>query len=730
MTEQQRASAPAPMVENIPPELMEVTQWVVWRFEWRKDKWTKVPYTPHTTNKARSNAPSTWRSFRSAYSCYQERPDYFDGIGFMFAKDDPFVGGDIDHCIIDGVISDDALAILPPTYAEISPSGCGIKFIARASGEYGRKTARGELYSSLRFFTITGDALAGHGKITECQAAVETFLASLGTATREPRQGTAGSGSRAQNAASIPDEEWAAGRFLLREEINRLVARLRAATKPAVQLGYILRQDYHGFEIKWPGVIVRGDGSIDNSQIRSVFANGVRMRGFSFSEYVALFYHFYGSECLEKWGTTQGFREEAATLWLRSRTPRANEAPAPTPTPVKRGRGSDHSALLDRAYAALQTFRVGIEARLMISDLASNMGVSLRTAATLIAELTDDNRITKRKHGRYGGLIVSFPDMHNEEKTTDDIAHIEHTNGHKPEVAISAAIISGPKPQDMHNDQAGIPTGNSQTDDPMSAEQRGEQSIPDMQNEIEEAPTFSPPECSETPTDATPEHRGGDALYIYKTSTSTNPVLPPVVSCMSEALTQNRVTIDEAVTEAINVLPRSRTNEATGEMKRWSITADRVLEYIQTEYADRGWRVDAILHRYERVRKRLRAQPFEEMRVLRREIIEKKATATRKRIESAERRAASHPMPEARAHLESVARQLGGQLAMYGYELGRRDGADDARIEQDGYTQGEMLDMLEIVERERSDPPAARQVPDVSSLVERLKMAKVRRQDG
>jgi primase-polymerase (primpol)-like protein len=48
---------------------------------------------------------------------------------------------------------------LPPTYAEISPSGNGIKFIARASGEYGRKTARGEIYSRRRFFMTTVPAL-------------------------------------------------------------------------------------------------------------------------------------------------------------------------------------------------------------------------------------------------------------------------------------------------------------------------------------------------------------------------------------------------------------------------------------------------------------------------------------------------------------------------------------------------------------------------------------------
>jgi primase-polymerase (primpol)-like protein len=56
-------------------------QWVIWRYELRNDRWTKVPYTPYTLCKAASNRPSTWRSFHAAVACYQERPDYFDGIG-------------------------------------------------------------------------------------------------------------------------------------------------------------------------------------------------------------------------------------------------------------------------------------------------------------------------------------------------------------------------------------------------------------------------------------------------------------------------------------------------------------------------------------------------------------------------------------------------------------------------------------------------------------------------
>ena len=63
----------------------------------------------------------------------------FDGLGFVFSADDRFVGIDIDNCLdsvddeSDPVVKDWALPIiqsLDGTYAEVSPSGTGIKFFA------------------------------------------------------------------------------------------------------------------------------------------------------------------------------------------------------------------------------------------------------------------------------------------------------------------------------------------------------------------------------------------------------------------------------------------------------------------------------------------------------------------------------------------------------------------------------------------------------------------------
>jgi hypothetical protein len=744
MTEQRKTAAP-PIIAGIPAELMERTQWVCWSFAWRSDtqgggKWTKVPYTPHTTKKARSNAASSWRSFQAALSCYQERPDFFDGIGYMFAKDDPYVGGDIDHCIIDGVLSDVALALLPATYAEISPSGDGVKFIGRASGDYGRKTARGELYSKTRFFTITGNVLPGHATITECQEAIDAFAVSLGATVRATRAGGAGSGSRAERAAAISDELWQAGRQERRTNINRLLARLRASAvsrktgKDDTQLGYLLREDYRGFHEKYPyATIVRADGSIDSSQIRAVMASNIKIRGFIFPEFVALMSYFFGAECAAKWGTKQGVQAEFATLWFIGRSPRADEATPPTPAPVKRGRGSDHGALRDHAYAVIQSYRVGVDAILTIHDLASDMHISRRAAATLLAELAANGRISKRKNGQYGGLIVSFPDMHNEEKTIDAIPHNNGVIPHVPVPTMSAGGATGGMHSDMHNtqiiysDREQPNAVNGDTDDiPMSADQDNEPTIPDMHNETGADPQFTAPGNSKALLCIPDDERGSEAaLYsIYNQYCVSSADI-----CIPQKRIRNRVSLADAVSAAFDELPHDRTLE-TGEIKRWPITAARVLEYIADAYADQGWKAEAVRYWIGKIRKRRKAQTFDELRGMRRDTLEKKAASARKQIARAEEKAVTAEMPELREWYTKRAGQLAGQQAMYAWELGQRDARDEARIESEGYSLGEQAEMLALIEQATLQKPMMlhRQPAgqaDIGGLVARLKARKV-----
>ena len=686
----------APIIENIPPELKERAQWVVWAFEWRVDKqrngrWTKVPYGAKDY-KAASNRPTSWQSFDRAWQLYTSNQGCFDGIGYVFSADDPFVGGDQDHNL-----STDSI---PPTYAEVSPSGEGIKFIARASGHYGRKTTKGELYSSLRFFTITGRVIPGHEHITECQDAIDTFHASLG-GSKEVHDGDAGGGSRAEKAKLIPAEWWDAGRDIMRtKDRNKLLSRLRASAlnkttrKPDTQLALAINGEFRTFHEKYGYVgIIRSDGSIDESQVRAVVAQGIRMRRFTFPEYTALMSHFFAADYLEKHKSKPRWREELAVLWFRSKAPRYDEYTPTEPQPVARGRAGEHTQLLENAYQLLLTFKAGTEAILMVQDLADALGASRRTASGLLAELKEAHRITYRQAGQYGGIVVTFTGMQIEQNLNGHIPHTEDQNNSNGNGTTTA------KDTLLH-------TSGVQIEEKENARSRGSGAV------------NSTPVSSETTADARP------LIDIYITST----VFLPDTTCMPEKRVS--LTLEQTVIAAFDALPKSRANEKTGELKKWVVTNRRIVEHVQTEHAERGWKPAAIAFWADKIRKRRKAATFEELKNLKREALEKKAAAARKRIAKAEERAKTDPMPEIRDFYGKLARQLEGGAALLGWELSRRDAQDEARIATEGYSLGEQAEFLELVEREWKPPAPMPRVslptaPDVSGLVARLKARKV-----
>ena len=96
-----RPIAPAPRLDTIPAELIARVQWVCWWYEWNGKKWTKPLIIPGTKCNASHSNKKHWRSFTEAYAAYMQSPTnaggIYDGIGYVFSKDDPYVGGDIDH---------------------------------------------------------------------------------------------------------------------------------------------------------------------------------------------------------------------------------------------------------------------------------------------------------------------------------------------------------------------------------------------------------------------------------------------------------------------------------------------------------------------------------------------------------------------------------------------------------------------------------------------------------
>ncbi len=156
-------------VNSVPIELRSRKQWLTWTLS--DDR--KVP-------NGRSNDSNTWHHF--------EDVERFEKIAFVFSKDDPFCGIDLDGCIVDGQFTEWSKPILVRfrgiAYCEISPSGNGVKFTTRGEKPQGsrcvKKTGEGkqqiECYDHGRFWTITGNVLAGFEQIGDGQAAVDWLL--------------------------------------------------------------------------------------------------------------------------------------------------------------------------------------------------------------------------------------------------------------------------------------------------------------------------------------------------------------------------------------------------------------------------------------------------------------------------------------------------------------------------------------------------------------------------
>jgi Primase C terminal 1 (PriCT-1) len=171
-----RLAIPEPIPPSaiaVPDDLSERDQWLLWRYESRNGAATKVPYQANrkaTRKRASSIDASTWASFEGAIELWRSAPDWYAGLGFVFAEDDPFCGIDLDDALdSQGTVKPWARGIVErfaDTYMEISPSGSGLKIWARGSVPAnlpGVSVGDGqiEIYDHARYFALTGWVFRG-----------------------------------------------------------------------------------------------------------------------------------------------------------------------------------------------------------------------------------------------------------------------------------------------------------------------------------------------------------------------------------------------------------------------------------------------------------------------------------------------------------------------------------------------------------------------------------------
>lgn len=147
---------------GIPDELKLLEQWVGWRFEAKPDGGaTKIPINVRTGARASSTNHATWTSFSRALASYNR--GQVDGIGFVFTREDPYIGFDRDDVEEGDPFGLDALVDEMGTHTEVSPSGNGIHIIGEGKlpSSTGKHPKGLGIFEHSRFFTMTGNLVDG-----------------------------------------------------------------------------------------------------------------------------------------------------------------------------------------------------------------------------------------------------------------------------------------------------------------------------------------------------------------------------------------------------------------------------------------------------------------------------------------------------------------------------------------------------------------------------------------
>src|SRR5215208_3002660 len=196
------------MIVDTQKHIRDLRQWVCWRSQERDGKLTKIPYSPLTGSRASSTNPDTWASYSEAVAAY--RDGGYNGLGFVFTKEDEFVGVDLDHCLHPeaGEIEDWAREIIDEldSYTEISPSGTGVHILLRATLPDGRnRKGPVEIYSHSRYFTVSGRHLEGTPRTIENRQ--EQILALRRRVLGEPVSANGHETTRSAASSGLSDQE-------------------------------------------------------------------------------------------------------------------------------------------------------------------------------------------------------------------------------------------------------------------------------------------------------------------------------------------------------------------------------------------------------------------------------------------------------------------------------------------------------------------------------------------
>ncbi|MFM9958746.1 MAG: hypothetical protein ACKVZJ_11775 [Phycisphaerales bacterium] len=153
---------------GVPSHLRSIPNWLLWRYESRQGRDTKVPYSALTGSICDATNPASWSGYDAAVAAFRSAPGRFSGVGFSLPPDRSMTAIDIDECFgPDGTLAPEALRIVDDfgCYTERTPSGKGLRILALGSkgacSHCRSKSLEGikeiEVYDTGRYVTVTGE---------------------------------------------------------------------------------------------------------------------------------------------------------------------------------------------------------------------------------------------------------------------------------------------------------------------------------------------------------------------------------------------------------------------------------------------------------------------------------------------------------------------------------------------------------------------------------------------
>jgi len=178
-----------------PAALRAPRAWLIWRYEPNDNpggKPRKVPWYANGGRRARQHGTpedlEQLTTFDAARAAAARRG--FDGVGFATLAEFGITALDFDDCVKAGQVHQDIVPLLADTYAELSPSGNGVRvFLQGQLGDRKSHASKGfafgfETFSTKGFVTFTGNVLpvvemlGNAGEVAPISAEVMGFVRS------------------------------------------------------------------------------------------------------------------------------------------------------------------------------------------------------------------------------------------------------------------------------------------------------------------------------------------------------------------------------------------------------------------------------------------------------------------------------------------------------------------------------------------------------------------------